>query len=71
MRPWTDWTYEENEIVDETKVPWPIYRDWTQEAAQLSKTIVRTKNAMIAEERNLDLAGGRAKNPDKLEFHFS
>ena len=55
MRPWTDWTYEENEIIDETKVPWPIYRDWTQEAAQLSKTIVRTKNAMITEERNLDL----------------
>ena len=59
MRPWTDWTYEEREIVDETKVPWPIFRDWTQEAAQLSKTIVRNKNAIIAEERRLDLAGGR------------
>jgi hypothetical protein len=29
--------------VDQDKLPWPVYRDWTAEAAYLSQIIVRDK----------------------------
>ena len=33
-RPWADWSYEDSSFdLDQTKIPWPQYRDWTQEAA--------------------------------------
>lgn len=73
LKPWADWGFEDGNKfnLDDPKVPWPVFRDWTSEAAQLSKTIVRCKNQIIREERQLDLRGGRAANPQKLEFNYT
>mmetsp|Transcript_36435 Transcript_36435/g.44544 ORF Transcript_36435/g.44544 Transcript_36435/m.44544 type:complete len:213 (+) Transcript_36435:292-930(+) len=73
IKPWSDWDYtgEGGFDIDDPKTPWPIYRDWTQEAAQLSKIIVRAKTQIITEERQIDLLGGRKKNPTRMEFNYS
>ena len=73
MKPWSDWHYtaEGGFDLDDPKTPWPVYRDWTQEAAQLSKIIVRTKTQIIAEEREMDLIGGRSKHADRMAFNYS
>jgi hypothetical protein len=41
--PWKDWKYEESIDLDEEGLQWPIYRDWTQEAAHLSVIIIRCR----------------------------
>lgn len=68
IKPWTDWSYEDSKFsIDETKIPWPLYRDWTQEAATLHRTIVKAKKDIIAEEKSIDLLG-RREEKDKSEF---
>ena len=52
MKPWVDWSYEDDKFdMDETKIPWPVFRDWTQEAATLQRSIVKAKTDIIAQER--------------------
>lgn len=36
--------------VDNDKMPWPMYRDWTVEAAFLSDIIVKCKNELFSDE---------------------
>lgn len=37
--------------VDLDKLPWPLYRDWTAEAAYLSQIIVNDKQKMLSDEQ--------------------
>ena len=39
--PWNDWSYEDPAKfdLDDDRLAWPIYRDWTHEAAHLSQII--------------------------------
>lgn len=35
---------------DPAKVPWPIYRDWTEEAASLSDQIIEYRTKILAQD---------------------
>jgi hypothetical protein len=47
--------------VDLDKLPWPVYRDWTAEAAYLSGIIVKDKTALLSEEQQFLLQQGETK----------
>lgn len=36
--------------VDQDKLPWPVYADWTSDCAYLSALIVKNKTALLNEE---------------------
>jgi len=38
--------------VDQDKLPWPVYRDWTSELASLSEIIVRNKEYLFSDEQH-------------------
>ena len=52
IKPWVDWSYEDPDKFDfdSDKAEWPVYRDWTAEAAHLSQAIVRSRIQMMKEE---------------------
>jgi len=53
--------FPESFDVDLDKLPWPIYRDWTAEAAYLSAIIVKDKTALLGEEQQFLLQQGETK----------
>ena len=48
--------------VDLDKLPWPVYRDWTAEAAFLSAIIIKDKTALLNEEQQFLLQQGETKH---------
>lgn len=44
--------------VDNDKLPWPVYRDFTTEAAYLSDNIVKCKNHLLSDEHKFMLQSG-------------
>jgi hypothetical protein len=41
--------------VDNDKLPWPVYRDFTTEAAYLADNIVKYKNYLLSDEHKFML----------------
>lgn len=58
--------------MDQDKLPWPVYRDWTAEGAYLSNIIVRDKTALLNDEQAFLLQQGVTKHlhssPDLAEL---
>lgn len=58
--------------VDQDKLPWPVYRDWTGECAYLSNIIVKDKTALLNDEQAFLLQQGLTKHlhssPDLAEL---
>ena len=58
--------------VDQDKLPWPLYRDWTAESAYLSNIIVRNKTALLSEDSLFLMQQGLTKHlhqsPDLAEL---
>lgn len=44
--------------VDLDKLPWPVYRDWTAEAAYLSQIIVNDKSTLLSDEQQFYMQQG-------------
>ena len=74
FKPWTEWSYTATTggfdfDQESNRMEWPLYRDWTQEAAQLSRTIVKCRNEILKEERkrNMEL-GQQEERPFSYSF---
>ena len=68
MKPWTDWSYTDGTFdFDSDKLAWPIYRDWTGEAAHLCQVIVRCKAEMIMDEQTRDQEDEKFKYSHSLQ----
>ena len=74
FKPWNDWSFTAvtggfDFDQDSDRMQWPLYRDWTQEAAQLSRVIIKSRNAILQEEmkRNTNF-NGEEEQPFQYSF---
>lgn len=47
--------------MDKGKLPWPVYRDWTAEAAYLSELIIKNKTFLLSDEQQFMMQQGFTK----------